>query len=188
MEAKDPESTYLSFANPNYCFEDQINSNQDVTSPDEDGHDGDSLSLEKLTLTDTDKHVSNKQAYANRGQESRGILGYLAMLEAQAKERETHPDTPDSPDDGLGEPEEGLGEPEEGIGEMSGGNSTPNEKFEEGTDINSPDSNDSGIHSDTRSDDGVSHVKGPVNEDIYAVVNKKRNKDVSTPGHTRQCL
>lgn len=54
-------------------------------------------------------------------------------------------------------------------------------RFEDGTDINSPDSNDSGIQSDTRSDDGVSHVRGPVNEDIYAVVNKKGQKGIASP-------
>lgn len=42
-------------------------------------------------------------------------------------------------------------------------------------DINSP---DSGIHSDARSDDG-SHVHGPVNEDIYSVVNKSSEPEGS---------
>ena len=54
-------------------------------------------------------------------------------------------------------------------------------RFEDGTDINSPDSNDSGIQSDTRSDDGVSHVRGPVNDDIYAVVNKKGKASGDSP-------
>lgn len=247
-DAADP--SYLSFANPNYCFEDQINSNRDLASPDIEDRDGDSLSLDNLAVTDTNnRHLCDEKEYANSdyssaevtpsspdrsfvlhklhspsgddtsdddddrtsvdgdsemqhnllgshedvsdmgdevtysappesgAKKSRGILGYLAMLEAQAKERENKPDTPDSPDDGLGEIEEP-------VGILSGGNSTPNEieKFEEETDINSPDSNDSGIQSDTRSDDGVPHVRGPVNDDIYAVVDKKRGqKPTSTP-------
>lgn len=62
------------------------------------------------------------------------------------------------------------------------GSSLPGrDKFEDGTYVNSPDSNDSGIHSDTRSDDGVSHVRGPVNDDLYAVVGKKANKHPATP-------
>lgn len=53
-------------------------------------------------------------------------------------------------------------------------------RFEE-TDINSPDSNDSGIQSDARSDDGVSHVHGPVTAEPYAVVDKKADHSAYTP-------
>ncbi|ELU13621.1 hypothetical protein CAPTEDRAFT_224794 [Capitella teleta] len=42
---------------------------------------------------------------------------------------------------------------------------------EKSKDINSPDSNDSGIQAD------VQHVSGPVNEDLYAVVKKKGTKE-----------
>ena len=42
-----------------------------------------------------------------------------------------------------------------------------------GFDINSPDSNDSGIQSDARSDDGISHTNGgSVSEDLCAITNK----------------
>ena len=56
----DPDSTYLSFANPNYCFEDQLNSNGLQSPTDDDG----SLSFDKLSVADgthSDKHI-----YANR--------------------------------------------------------------------------------------------------------------------------
>lgn len=42
-----------------------------------------------------------------------------------------------------------------------------------GFDINSPDSNDSGIQSDARSDDGISQmIGGSISEDLYAITNK----------------
>ncbi|KAK7097258.1 protein Fe65 homolog isoform X2 [Littorina saxatilis] len=244
---KDPDSTYLSFANPNYCYEDQLNSNGLKSPVDDDS----SLSIGKLVVADsaaTDKQHSDyssaeatpsspdrsfvlqklnspsdgedtdddtsslepddgehdddsemthnllgskedvreeegeeegeETTYAvpdNGGsKKSRGILGYLAMLEQQAKGRTINVDMPDSPDDGLGActPDDVL--PDRVAVEEE---SPANEKFEDGTDINSPDSNDSGIQSDNRSDDGVSHVRGPVNDDIYAVVQKKDKKD-----------
>ena len=41
-----------------------------------------------------------------------------------------------------------------------------------GFDINSPDSNDSGIQSDARSDDGISNTHGSVSENLSSFVNK----------------
>ena len=41
-----------------------------------------------------------------------------------------------------------------------------------GFDINSPDSNDSGIQSDARSDDGISNTQGSVSENLSSFVNK----------------
>jgi hypothetical protein len=41
-----------------------------------------------------------------------------------------------------------------------------------GFDINSPDSNDSGIQSDARSDDGISNTHNSISEDMYAITNK----------------
>lgn len=56
----------------------------------------------------------------------RGILGYLAMLERQAKDRVTHVDTPDSPDDGLGA--RSPDEPDSCTAVLSGEESAPNGK------------------------------------------------------------
>ena len=50
--------------------------------------------------------------------------------------------------------------------------------FRFGFDINSPDSADSGIQSDTRSDDGLNPVNGQVNEDIYAAVCKSTSSEL----------
>ncbi|XP_041358562.1 protein Fe65 homolog isoform X2 [Gigantopelta aegis] len=92
---------------------------------------------------------------ANKPIKSSGFLNYYSQLEAKAREREctTTVDNPDSPDDGF---------------ELAMEERTPAEEmthrteseYPESTVINSPDSNDSGIHSDTRSDDGMSHGPG----------------------------
>ena len=62
-----------------------------------------------------------------------------------------------------------------------------------GFDINSPDSNDSGIQSDARSDDGISNTQGSVSENLSSFVNKsyqgeyageedeQHNSDENTP-------
>lgn len=62
----DPESTYLSFANPNYCFEDQVNFNlKEATT--NNGH----LAIDKLSLNSDDIHPADHQDYPNRYDNSR---------------------------------------------------------------------------------------------------------------------
>ncbi|XP_076446997.1 amyloid beta precursor protein binding family B member 2-like [Babylonia areolata] len=230
---KDPDSSYLSFANPNYCFEDQVNWNAGDQSPTEE--EDDSLSLDKLSVTDGSAPSGHRSAHSDyssaevtpsspdgsfllhkltsrhshaddtdddtsslddeddddddddvndaedadsdgmrrskeevvmgvekeeggRKRGGRGILGYLTMLERQAQDPHC-PATRAQVADWRGE----------GAGDQtpddvdSQGNSLSREdsashaigKLEDGSYINSPDSNDSGIHSDARSDDGV---------------------------------
>ena len=66
-----------------------------------------------------------------------------------------------------------------------------------GFDINSPDSNDSGIQSDARSDDGISNTQVSVSENLSSFVNKsyqgeyagedgEHDSDENTP--TQVCL
>lgn len=64
-----------------------------------------------------------------------------------------------------------------------------------GFDINSPDSNDSGIQSDARSDDGISQGNsGSISEDLYAITNKSylpctdasEQPDETTPTQVQQ--
>lgn len=91
------------------------------------------------------------------GKKSTGFLEYYSMLESKAKEKS-----------------QSVSSDLDLELEWSGITSPVNQtkvKF----DINSP---DSGIHSDARSDDG-SHVHGPVNEDIYSVVNKSSEPEGS---------
>ncbi|PVD34945.1 hypothetical protein C0Q70_06226 [Pomacea canaliculata] len=104
------------------------------------------------------------------------------MLEAQAREREADVSHPGSPDE---EVEDTLDSPTTNVEVdkapvVSKDKGLLKDKFEE-TDINSPDSNDSGIQSDARSDDGVSHVHGPVTAEPYAVVDKKADHSAYTP-------
>jgi len=83
---------------------------------------------------------------------SKGFLGYYASLEKSARSRQASE-------------EKQLLKPEK---------KAQSKSFEDKTkDINSPDSNDSGIQAD------VPHIHGPVNDDIYAVVN--RNKKAPKP-------
>ncbi|XP_071088512.1 amyloid beta precursor protein binding family B member 2-like isoform X3 [Haliotis cracherodii] len=236
---EDSDATYLSFANPNYHFEDRLNSNLSNNNNNNNSQDENvnSENDKNLTLTDT-KVTLNRKKYANmdlsdmgiitspvkllspdktfildklnspdsdensddetygrrhfdetddllEGSEikeddevtcytnipakPKGFMGYYSLLEAKARERQTTQiDSPDSPDDGLDVVEDEETPLEE---------KPPEEKFEESTMINSPDSNDSGIQSDARSDDGVSHVSGPVHEDDLEV--DKPRKDSS---------
>ncbi|XP_052078808.1 protein Fe65 homolog isoform X2 [Mytilus californianus] len=224
----DVENTYLSFANPNYHYEDRKNSNdklnKDVYHNDNNIYDEvdvstislldkqngqetkdmkvenkelDKLSQKKRHLlndvnssddevaTSTDEEIENKDRGKNekvlsenkknlknsdsgfeeldnsktsRNRKKQGFMGYYTMLEAKAKEKQLKIlETPDTEED----------------------TPTGGSKFTKfGFDINSPDSNDSGIQSDARSDDGSSHVHGPVNDDIYAVVCKSTSSDL----------
>lgn len=104
------------------------------------------------------EEIGNCKSSGDR--KKQGFLGYYTMLEAKAKEKQLKIlETPDT--------EEETDTPT---------HSNKYTKF--GFDINSPDSNDSGIQSDARSDDGINHLHGPVNEDIYAVVCKSTSSDL----------
>ncbi|XP_062566628.1 amyloid beta precursor protein binding family B member 2-like isoform X1 [Saccostrea cucullata] len=201
----DPENIFLSFSNPNYQFEDQLKMksskmNKDVniydevdvttislldnksasekysnksekqrllaelsadsSSEDEDGSEKKDLKQntwknEKNLMQkgDRNSHVEN----TNSGKKSTGFLDYYSMLESKAKEKSQSI----SSDLDLELEWSGITSPV----------SQAKVKF----DINSP---DSGIHSDARSDDG-SHVHGPVNDDVYSVVNKSSEQEGS---------
>ncbi|KAL8598783.1 hypothetical protein ACOMHN_033346 [Nucella lapillus] len=246
---KQPEPSYLSFANPNYCLDGQGQANDlqspvgdddplsfgrlsvdEGTTPDRrayansDYSSGDvtpsspdrSFILQKLKSpsdeeADTDDDTSSleddsemthnllgsqedmreessyqpiSEATAG-GKKSRGILGYLAMLEQQAKGGVVDKKRPEgSTVDGFETPDDldgGLIEEGDAL--------LPTHKLQIATDINSPDSHDSGIQSDIRSEKTVKHVRGPLTDDIYAVVDKKPAKkegkkpDIVENGH-----
>ncbi|KAK3099571.1 hypothetical protein FSP39_006387 [Pinctada imbricata] len=96
---------------------------------------------------------------ADSGKKSTGFLGYYSMLENKAKEKGemTSPET-------------------DGDSAVTTPSSICLQKLK--FDINSPDSADSGIQSDARSDDGT-HVHGPLNDDVYAVVDKSPKQESS---------
>lgn len=217
------ENTYLSFANPNYQFEDRMNSNMKKTSSEDrdpsiydDVDDISTLSLldqksnkngtttnknytpekkrllsdsssenlsssegeedlssdednenEYITMYETkkltedlnranEKDSAQKEANDQTGKKNRGFLGYYSMLESKAREKHVNnilsPDTEDEPESAMTTPSV------ENLRKL---------KF----DLNSPDSNDSGIQSDARSDDG-SHHHGSVNDNLYSLSNK----------------
>ncbi|XP_069128888.1 amyloid beta precursor protein binding family B member 2-like [Argopecten irradians] len=219
----DSENTYLSFANPNYQFEDRMNSNMKKTSSEDrdpsiydDVDDISTLSLldqksnkngtttnknytpekkrllsdsssenlsssegeedlssdednenEYITMYETkkltedlnranEKDSAQKEANDQTGKKNRGFLGYYSMLESKAREKHVNnilsPDTEDEPESAMTTPSV------ENLRKL---------KF----DLNSPDSNDSGIQSDARSDDG-SHHHGSVNDNLYSLSNK----------------
>ncbi|XP_056011870.1 protein Fe65 homolog isoform X2 [Ostrea edulis] len=104
----------------------------------------------------------SQEVSAGTGKKYTGFLDYYSMLESKAKEKSQSV----SSDLDLELEWSGITSPV----------SQTKVKF----DINSP---DSGIHSDARSDDG-SHVHGPINDDIYSVVNKSsepENSEETTP-------
>ncbi|XP_064610225.1 protein Fe65 homolog isoform X6 [Liolophura sinensis] len=98
---------------------------------------------------------------------SRGFLGYYSMLEAKAREMSSD----------LKSPDEEYVEADHGETTPSSTASSKPERFDDNTEINSPDSNDSGIQSDARSDDsGPAHIRAPSSDDLYAVVSKPKKK------------
>lgn len=96
-----------------------------------------------------------------------GILAYISLLEQSARERRNEKKKEKNSLNNYSE-------------ECDSGQVTPllNENIKEkmfanaGFDINSPDSNDSGIQSDARSDDGISNTHGSVSENLSSFVNK----------------
>ncbi|KAL8613484.1 hypothetical protein ACOMHN_007527 [Nucella lapillus] len=266
----DPDSSYLSFANPNYCYEDQMNWNAGDHSATEDDDD-DSLSLDKLSVTDPTAGHSHRAAHSDyssaemtpssptnpspfplpkrrhlhhpsnddtddvdtssldeddddednesvemmrqsglsckseveegeggvsggnppggaevrRG--GRGILDYLTMLEREAQDKHCSADNATGP--GMDWRAKGLGAstPEGGISHGHLMNRDDNAlhalgKLEDGSYINSPDSNDSGIHSDARSDDGgTPHSRPPAGDDPCPPGGLKKGVPPRTP-------
>ncbi|XP_076468554.1 protein Fe65 homolog isoform X2 [Babylonia areolata] len=124
------------------------------------------------------------------GKKSRGILGYLAMLEQQAKgggvdkRKSEEPSLVPGGDAGEGFEAPSPDELDGGLEVV--GDLVSKHKLQNGTDINSPDSHDSGIQSDIRSDKALKHVHGPLTDDIYAIVEKKPAKKEGKTSDTPQ--
>ncbi|KAL3880124.1 hypothetical protein ACJMK2_032392 [Sinanodonta woodiana] len=244
--SKDMDAPFLSFANPNYHFEDTVNSNLEKTENPENS--GDELDINILSLANQKKDISklhnmdgenfnkkklmsqnsieddeNTRSYNSEGEgvaseeenddvdlnlvdnqtpvhnmkekntdklidtnplmtdlrnKPRGILAYISLLEASARERQN------AKKKELNSPEDYL---DTGSGSMTpAGDDEPvllkDKIFENlGFEINSPDSNDSGIQSDARSDDGIAHTQGPGKEEMYTMVTKAY-KDMKSIG------
>ncbi|XP_052794457.1 amyloid beta precursor protein binding family B member 2-like isoform X2 [Mya arenaria] len=125
-------------------------------------------STKLLAEQDTDEKLNNTEcinmAYGEKG---KGILAYITMLEQSARERSERKRRE------IGD----GGELEEGeSGDTTPASVAENIKLKRfanaGFDINSPDSNDSGIQSDARSDDGTHTQSSSISEDLYAITNK----------------
>ncbi|XP_050416196.1 protein Fe65 homolog isoform X1 [Patella vulgata] len=209
------DSSYLSFSNPNYQFEDCLNSNNNnnletsslndtsdstekkdrkkyanldlsdlgipsspssltspgtpsrnlvlhkLNSPFSEGENSEDESFENCLEEDlsekdllSDKTDIRKAVSYRLNEQPSSFLGYYSMLEAKARESAaTNIDAPDSNDDDDFE----LTEEEETTPMMI---SSISKKFGDSLGINSPDSNDSGIQSDSRSEAGTPHTNG----------------------------
>ncbi|CAL1541933.1 unnamed protein product [Lymnaea stagnalis] len=110
---------------------------------------------------------------SQQSKRSRGILGYLEMLEKQALERENRKLNGLDDDDDGEEGEREDDEEREGPKTMQGGDQPVepprNEIFDHGTEINSPDSNDSGIQAGEKTpilspETPGAHVPPPIEE------------------------
>ncbi|XP_055895579.1 amyloid beta precursor protein binding family B member 2-like isoform X2 [Biomphalaria glabrata] len=131
-------------------------SDDDDDDDDDDDNEDDKRYLVKAD-GDSDSSQSNNEEprmYVGVGshqvRRSRGILGYLEMLEKQALQRESRKFNNDNSDEEDGDDKEkDDDEKEDAPKTMQGGDQPveppPNEIFDHGTEINSPDSNDSGI-------------------------------------------
>ncbi|KAH9490182.1 Protein Fe65 [Bulinus truncatus] len=135
---------------------------QKLHSPSDDDDDDEDNDEDKRCLvqgeSDSDSSQSNNEGPrmcygvgSHQVRRSRGILGYLEMLEKQALERESRKligDDSDDEEDGDEKDDDGD-EKDDSPKTMQGGDqpveNPPNEIFDHGTEINSPDSNDSGI-------------------------------------------
>ncbi|XP_059152319.1 protein Fe65 homolog [Physella acuta] len=154
---------------------------QKLHSPSDDEDDDYAEDKIPLTKSETDSDSSNcdePRVYYGVGSQvkrSRGILGYLEMLEQQALEREARKLNGEVEDED-GEPsdrrEEDEGE-EEGPKTLQGGDQPIeppiSDKFDHGTEINSPDSNDSGIQAGDKTpilspETPGAHVPPPIEE------------------------
>ncbi|KAL4229771.1 amyloid beta (A4) precursor protein-binding [Mactra antiquata] len=123
----------------------------------------------KLLTRNEDEKVDNTECGVNMtyGEKPKGILAYISLLEQSARERSERR-------------KKELEIADNYIDDCDSGQSTPliSENVKQktfanvGFDINSPDSNDSGIQSDARSDDGISNTHGSISEDLYGVTNK----------------
>ncbi|KAL5011526.1 hypothetical protein ScPMuIL_010077 [Solemya velum] len=211
---------HLSFANPNYQFEDRLNSKkEDLQSPKSFDDDQDSdvsigsqnsnkmrkkyaqLDLSTMGIvpvnyasgsnseeqmssdedrdiggqsSDTESEIQSKPKEDSRTEDasadcqtkSRGFLGYYSLLEAKARESSVSIQSPTTED------------------EFDSSGITPSVK-QTITDlnlyINSPDSNDSGIQSDARSDDGGILGRGTTMDGDGVVSQGEDTSDAETP-------
>ncbi|XP_060567021.1 amyloid beta precursor protein binding family B member 2-like isoform X2 [Ruditapes philippinarum] len=123
----------------------------------------------KLVTQDNDDEKLDNTECVNMtyGEKPKGILAYISLLEQSAKERSERR-------------KKELENTENYMEDCDSGETTPSlsETMRQktfanaGFDINSPDSNDSGIQSDARSDDGISNTHNSISEDMYAITNK----------------
>lgn len=144
-----------------------LKSDEIISDEENDFVDAESKALVENEQSDDEKVDNTTCVNLAYGEKPKGILAYISLLEQSARERSERR-------------KKQLENAENSMEDCDSGDTTPSisENLKEkmfanvGFDINSPDSNDSGIQSDARSDDGISNPQPSISEDMYGITNK----------------